>query len=623
MPGIPSHILIADLAVDSMTEPRQQSLRRIMADHPEVYHLGAVGPDLFFFAPDFGDWSVELVRIVATLYDEIVEPIVELYEKYVEPVVDFVENVAEGVEEVLDEATCGLVEQLEEEREQVTARINTILQQGLGSILFNSINVFDAMTPPIQDGDRVENWYWFDTLHNRRTASLLQEMWSRAGSDAQRAYVLGYASHYAGDFFGHQFVNTVVGSPARARLQRHHFAENMIDTHLYGKVLDEEVSGAHIHLRLPHGQDVEDEPSLLALIGRINDIPSDMREIFDLIAESKRAAFSPPIPHPQRISSEFLTAENINAAFWLLLASMRASTSTFIPPPELPSATESFEEALEALQEFLDTLTNPPQPPGGFPDTCVALWTDDCDFSLDALEEWAHAVEDALAYGLDLLQWGSQLIHDLWETMACTLTAPVKVAIRAGYYLVHLALHDILERVREVMVQTAISYPTRQWVASSPLAKSFLTVARSHVSDSKGGNYPHRAAASNAGFQSYPETEVERPATWSSSYAVGTPVEAMVGGTPLNEQLLKQFGELRLPSENIELAAESATEPLGSAVPFTKWVQEHLFNGIPGLADLCLDADRGYGHRNWEIVEGQESSVMASSHDPVTYRWSQ
>lgn len=623
MPGIPSHLLIADLTAQAMTEPEQQQLRGIVDDNREVYHLGAVGPDLCFFAPDFGNWSVELVRIVATLYDEIVQPIVQLYETFVEPLVDIVEGVAEGVEEVLDEATCGLVGQLQQEGEQVTARIEAILQQGLGSVLFNAINVFDAMTPPIQDGDRVENWYWFDTLHNRRTAALLQELWSRARSDAQRAYVLGYASHYAGDFFGHQFVNTVVGSPARARLQRHHFAENMIDTHLYGSLLGEEVSGAKIHLRLPHGQDVEDEPSLLALVGRINDIPPDMLEIFDLIADSKRAAFSAPVPHPQRIDSEFLTAENLNTAFWLLLASMRASTSTFIPPPEPPSATEALEEALEALNEFLGTLINPPQPPGGMPNVCNALWSDNCDFSLQALEEWAQAIDNALRYGLDLLQWGSQLIQDLWETMACTLTAPVKVVIRAGYYLVHLALHSILERVREVMVHTAISYPTRQWAASSPLAKSFLTVTRQHVADSRAGNYPRRAATSNAGYQSYPQTEVEEPSTWSSSYAVGTPVEAMVRGTPLNEALLRAFGDVQLPRESIDLAAQSTQQPLGSAVPFTLWVQQHLFDDIPGLADLCLDADRGYGHRNWEIEEGHESSVMAGSQDPVEYRWSQ
>ena len=623
MPGIPSHLLIADLATRALTDPGQQRLRRIITDHPEVYHLGAVGPDLCFFAPDIGDASRELVRIVATLYDEIIGPIVDLYERHIRPISELVDSVAEGVEEVLDQATCGLVGQLGAELEQVSARVDVIVQQGLGSVLVKAVNVFDVMTPPIQDGDRVENWFWFDTLHNRRTAVMLQEMWSRAGSDAQRAYVLGYASHFAGDFFGHQFVNTVVGSPARARLQRHHFAENMIDTHLYDQLLGEEVSGAKVHLRLPHGEDVEDEPSLLALIDRVNDIPGDMREIFELVADSMRAAFAAPIPHPRRIGSEFLTEEALNTAFWLLLASMRASTSTFIPRPEPPSSTEAFEEALDAIQEFLETLSNPPQPPGGFPDVCNALWDDNCDFSLDALEDWAEAVVDALGYGLDLLRWGAELVAEIWATAACTLTAPVKTVVRAGYYLVHLALHDILERVREVMVQAAISYPTRQWVASSPLAASFLTVARHHVNDSRSGHYPRRAASSNAGFQSYPETEVELPATWSSSYGFGTPVDAMVSGTPLNEALLGEFGALQLPEESIALAAQSHSEPLGSAVPFTTWVHLRLFGGLAGLPDLGLDADRGYGHRNWEMVEGHETSVMHDSDDPVVYRWSE
>lgn len=623
MPGIPSHLLIADLATRALTDPGQQPLRRIITDHPEVYHLGAVGPDLCFFAPDIGDPSWELVRTVATLYDEIIGPIVNLYEKHIQPISDLIDNVAEGVEQVLDQATCGLVGQLGAEMDQVGARVDAIVQQGLGAVLSNAINFFDIMTPPIQDGDRVENWYWFDTLHNRRTAVMLQEMWSRADSDVQRAYVLGYASHYAGDFFGHQFVNTVVGSPARARLQRHHFAENMIDAHLYDQLLDEEVSGAKVHLRLPHGQDVEDEPSLLALIDRANDIPGDMREVFALVADSMRAAFASPIPHPQRIASEFLTEEDLNTAFWLLLASMRASTSTFIPKPEPPSSTEAFEEALDAIQEFLDTLSNPPQPPGTFPDVCSALWDDSCDFYLGALEDWAEAIVDALVYGLDLLRWGTELVANIWDTAACTLTAPIKTVVRAGYYLVHLALHDILERVREIMVQAAITYPTRQWVASSPLAASFLTVDSLHVKDSRSGHYPHRAASSNAGFQSYPTTDVELPATWSSSYGFGAPVASMVSGTPLNEGLLLDFGEMLTPEKSIDLAAQSHSEPLGSGVPFTVWVQQRLFSGLAGLPDLGLDSDRGYGHRNWEMVEGHEASVQHDSDDPVVYRWSE
>lgn len=622
MPGVAMHILMADLAADALVEPADGPAQAVISNNKKMYHLGAAGPDMALFAPDFGDWAVELVRQLAKMHDDFIEPIVELHEKYIAPVTEVIDGITGAAVTTLDAATCGLIGDLQAELEAVSQRISAILQAGLGSIVVTHVNIFDKMTPKIQEGLTIEEWFWFDTLHNRRTGRFLAEMWKAAQTDAQKAYVLGYASHYAGDMIGHQFVNTVVGSPARARLQRHHFAENMIDTHVFDLLRDIEVSDSHMHLELPHGDAVEAEPSLRAVVDRLNDVPPDMVEIFQMLSVAMEASFK-DVPHPQRLSSEYLTVENLNVSFWLLLTAMRASTAAYIPPPA-PLSDEAFEEAKDAIEDFLQTATNPPLPSISLPDMCAAFWSDSCDFSAQALQDWADAVRDALEYLLEVLAWAGKLIHDLWQAMACTVTVPIKAGLQAGFYLVHSALHEALERYREVMVQAAAIYPTREWVNANPLAQSFLTISHHQFVDAAEGIYPHRAAASNAGFQSYPQTPTEEPATWSSSFVTGAKVEQIVADFPVSASHVQSFAQAADPEASRNLAEQLHATPFGSVVPYTVMVQRQLWSGAGGeIPDFSLDADRGWAHRNWLIAPGEEDRVEHSSTKIVEYGWAE
>jgi hypothetical protein len=620
MPGVPMHILMADLAADALVEPADGPIRNAIDSNRKMYRLGAAGPDMALFAPDFGEWSVKLVRELAEFHDEYIEPIVELYEKYIEPVTDVVDEIKEGVVTALDAATCGLIGDFQAELDAVSQRISGILQAGLGSIIVTHVNIFDAMTPPIQEGKTIDDWFWFDTLHNRRTGVFLDSMWARAQTDAQKAYVLGYASHYAGDLIGHQFVNAVVGSPARARLQRHHFGENMIDTHVFDQIRGAEVSDSHIHLDLPHGDEVEAESSLRAVVDRLNDVPADMVEIFEMISAAMESAFK-DVPHPKRINTEYLTVENLNTAFWLLLTAMKAGTASFIPPPK-PLSDEALNRAVDAIEDFLQTATNPPLPSIPVPDVCAALWSDDCDFSLQAVQDWVDAVADALQYLLEVLAWAGKLIHDLWLAMACTVTAPIKAGLQAGFYVVHSALHEALERLREVMVQAAAIYPTRQWVKAHPLAQSFLTISQKQIVEARERIYPHRAAQSNAGFQAYPQTTTELPATWPSSFESGAKVEQIVADFPVSLAAVQALGQAATPQLSRDLAEQLNQTPLGSVVPYTQMLHRQIWSGAAGaIPDFSMDADRGWAHRNWVIKPGNESSVIYNSAQPVDYDW--
>lgn len=622
MPGIPSHILIAEQAIQTFSPTSDSEVYAIVNQHPNLVRLGSVGPDLAFFAPDFGDWSVALVRILAEFYDDAIKPIVELYEDWVEPVLDTLNQIEDNVEVVLDAVTCDLVSTLSDNVDAVATRVSGVLQGIALNVVADAVNIFDHMTPPIQKGKTESDWFWFDTLHNRRTGRFITEMWQRADTDEKKAYVLGYSCHFAGDFIGHQFVNTVVGSPARARLQRHHFAENIIDTHLYDRLRATEVTGSKVHLGLPHGSDVESANSLLVLLDNPNEVPGDMQPIFEMFADAMRAAFE-DTPHPQRIASEYLTVENLNTAFWLLLVAMRASTSSHIPPPSYPGD-QVLGAINDAMADFLASASNPPAPSFSAPDFCANFWSENCDFSVAKVQEWLETVVDSAAYLGELLVWAGDLIRDLTRVFACALTAPVKLAIHGAFWLIHEALHALLTNLREGLVMAALISPEAGWAESNPIAQSLLNVSSVHKDDAKARRYPHRAAESNAGFHAYPTTQPEQPTTVPSGFMAGTTPEGFVQEFQVAEELLKKFAEAADPASSRQVAIDSASQPLGSVVPFEVILMRALVNDdLSVFSDWSLDSDRGCGYLNWRMNPGTENAVAWDSSDGVQHDWSE
>ena len=622
MPGIVSHILMMDESVSDLSPTTDSELFAIANLHADMVRFGAVGPDLTFFAPDFGDWSVALVRILTEFYDEAVKPIVDLYEQWVEPVLDVFDEVEEGVETVLDEVTCNLVSTLQDHITLVLDRVSGIGQGVLLNLFNKVVNIFDHMGPRIQRGETEDQWYWFDTVHNRRTGPFIEEMWARADTDAKKAYVLGYASHYSGDIIGHSFVNTVVGSPARGRLQRHHFVENIIDTRLYDLLRTGEVAGSRVHLLLPHGADVEAAPSLTVLLDNPNAVPDDMRPIFEMIAEALEATYNDPDNHPKRIESEYLTVDHLNTAFWLLLVTMKASTSNYIPPPVFPSD-EVLGAINSAMADFLTTATNPPTPSASLPDVCFALWDTDCNFSLEALNEWLDSLWDTFAYFGELLAYLGEVVTDFWQVFACTFTAPARVALEGAVWLLHEALHAMLTYLREALVQAALLLPEVGWATTNPVALSFWTISRQQITEARQGRYPHRAGETNSGYHTYPSTPTECPPTLPSGFSAGTTADQIVDGVALVPPLIEQFLSAAEPAKTWETAADNLSVPFGSTVPLTTAIMRGLIAGDTSLlGDFSLDHDRGYGYLNWRIDRGFEPSVEWDSPDDVPHNWS-
>ena len=100
-----------------------KELGRLMQQHANFAALGAIGPDLFFFLPDFRDVKLGPVPIplssvlsnfthyLLKLYDAV-DPYVTKYEKYLGPIVQDTEEeisrLTGGLSEVVGDVICDL-----------------------------------------------------------------------------------------------------------------------------------------------------------------------------------------------------------------------------------------------------------------------------------------------------------------------------------------------------------------------------------------------------------------------------------------------------------------------------------------------------------------------------------
>lgn len=621
MPGPASHMFIADKVAEMFSIFSDAEIYRLTSgDNKKYYKMGSSGPDLFFFAPDYE--TILYPSLLLPYLRDVVQPIREVYENVIEPVVDAIEGVEEAVEVVLDEVTCNAVSTVTDRVDAINESLAGIRDSFIVYVFTESVNMFDLMRPPHQNGEDEEKWYWFDILHSRRTGEFLKKMWENSETDEQKAYVLGYATHVAADVSGHPYVNQAVGGAPRAFNQRHHFVENIMDTWFYDQELSPpaNITNAKLHRELPHGEDLDDEGTLFAVLDGTAEIKDDLQKIFGMVNKSMDETF-PNAERPQYLPNGITSAEDINLAYWLLLASYKISTDSFIPRPEEPLGS-TLDDIVEAVEEFLDNVANPPTPPSAPSDLCFSFWSDDCDFSLDALQEWMEHLWDNIVYLGELIGWAASVLKDLFDILACTITAPAKAVVSSLLWLIQSAIYAILEEIREALVLAAIVHPQPEWVRSNPIAKGIIELSNRSLNEARRGLYPHRAQPSNEPFLGYPTTPVENEPTVPGPYPPGsTPASMLTGiGNGENLDLFKEYAESESPevTRNIEFSTiQQETLP---AIPLAMKIFETLRAEGKKIPDWNLDADRGYHYKNWKA---NWDNLAHYSADTIDEKWHQ
>jgi len=227
--------------------PEPSRLVDLVTMSPHYYSLGAIGPDLFMFLPDFrgkgvSNFLITIVRFLEDAYVQLDKFILEDWERYFGP----------GTEN-LDEAISRLTGDLSTVVNKIMGELSAIMILALEDVGSQSSDWFEKFSLGLDKGFDNRDFLWSDMLHYRKTSRFAAALWQvaqakedsadpadpKAVDDAQkwadriRAYSLGWMTHLGTDTTSHPFVNQKSGGPYRTHWQRHHLVENHMDAQTY------------------------------------------------------------------------------------------------------------------------------------------------------------------------------------------------------------------------------------------------------------------------------------------------------------------------------------------------------------------------------------------------------
>ncbi len=595
MPKTAIHVIVLDEVIRrlKMSENEvEKKLGMLMSQHRSAAVLGAIGPDLFCWAPDFEaarkvynfykNW-----KMVVDLYNEIIGKVVRAIEALGEPVEDAVESLAPS--------TISLVKMLIEEVNEAVRLLKSVIATTLFSGVIEGYNalsdisgsprlfhaLFDELMPPMQKGKRESEWYWLDMLHYRDTGRFAANLINSAEQDPQIAYALGYLTHIATDIVGHGYINQIVGGPYRMHPQRHITVENFIDSWKFYEVYNASINEKlHSILELP------------------STLPP---EIINLIHDSFKKTYEER-PHLNRINKSyngFLRREDIAATYDAFRLTIEALKSISIRPPEEP-----FSGVMDVLSEALSGIHAPPSPPKPkrICDIEDILAIGLTERSRECYEEFAKSIEEWLEYLGELLEWTLETILAIIDFIATALLSLAINTLMAILYAIQLSLYILLRNFRQVYVLAGLLYPEPDELESAHARNLITNYQCESIVGPRG--YPRLHSCDLNNLQC-PSTEIEQPGTIPALYHRGA--ETTPNSFIINEEFSQQtidfiiqYSTAPTPEKTREL--EMAGHALGNAVSLSRWLILNAFlnNNLDIVyTDWNLDSDRGYGYKCW------------------------
>ena len=621
-------------------------LGQIMQERSNFAALGAIGPDLFFFLPDFRDTKVgpvdiplssvlaNFVHYLLKLYDAV-DPYVTKWEKYLGPI-------TEDTQEEISRLTGGLSEVVGD----VAGELSGILITALEDLATQNWDLFTFFSMGHNKGWDEQAFLWSDMLHYRRTGQFGRALWRSASAmedtderEKAQAYALGYMTHVGADVTGHAFVNAIAGGPFRLHWQRHHLVENHMDSFwylrdpnrpgsttqypqftesaLYYDVAFDESDGSVVpRPGYPTGNTLRENWERRRLL----DIDSTLAEpIATLLHDAIKDVFYSNGVHPRILREEDgrPTVELIEETYRLLFAFLKLTTvDGFSHEPPAPP------DVFPNLQ--FPTPSDPQESAPGS-DSGDSNWFDD-------LLDFLLSIINGLAYILEVAVYLATLP---WAILADLATYPIRIGL---YYALELPLYHLLKTFRSALVMTGYFMPMDDEISLGlvtiglPDAAVFQMVMAdigdvfpANSQDAVDKNpfadrlYPHLFATESDG-----RTPAEFHSPWL--YPAGQPTEnegTIAGPYPrranpnvlfqpvaTNAAVRDQLETSPSPQwvdQNARAMLRADTH-LGDATSFSAyqiWLHTRSSpqpaNGkdIP-YVDWNLDADRGYGYKSWD-----------------------
>ena len=592
------HIVLKEATTQLAVSPHPAAAAAsgiIMAELPSAV-IGSVGPDLFFWGPDY-----EIVDKIYRLYCNI-EEVVAVYNQVIEPirrVKDAVGEATDAAVGTLAPSTVELVKLLVAEVRQAADLFKSALGMNLLSGVLTGANLltdaaglgsaarqfFQMFVPDVHHNRQEKDWYWFDMLHYRRTGVFAQHLVSAAHSNQQKAFAYGYLSHIAADVVGHPYVNMIVGSPYRLNVQRHVAAENFQDAWKYHRYY----SGESIN------------QTLLARMGLPQTLPPG---VGDLLDTAFRAAYGslPPPRRPGRLAGDgYYTRADIDTTYDVFYKVLKLMESMAVERP-----TEPFTGAADILADALAAFSPPPDPPDTSSSSCS--WEDILSLGLtensrDCYENFFEEVANWLSYLGELLVWTLETLRNLLDlVLALILSLPICVLL-ALLYGIQLLCYQAYRTARMALSTSGFVMPEPDELQTS-IGRNLITLADACVFNFK--NFPSRGVPETSHLVCpAPLTEDPKTAACLHERGIASTPDLFIQGVPFDETVLQQYATASDPAQTRSLAGDRLA--IGNATDFTAWMiwQAHAGPQTEEIRQVLfrnwnLDSDRGYAYHTWQ-----------------------
>jgi len=442
--------------------PSASDLQTIARGSPAYVALGAIGPDIFFFLPDFkppiGNMLWKLSSTIRDLYTWWDDNFLGPYESQIGPISD-------NLNDELNALSGGLKDAVE----AIFSQAFAFLKDFVLRLILEQYDFFGLLSSGVPTGYDEKTFFWSDMLHYRETYRFGAALWQRASDPSvvpdpeQRerfqAFALGWMSHLATDVTGHAFVNQKAGGPYRLHWQRHHLVENHMDALVYNtdhgtQAIYQQMANSALHLWLAFNPDGSSRVDLFQaepnppypdgdhsadIVGRhaVWDFDSDLPdELAQFLSDTLKSVYTSALSAPNdgmvdccptiistldsRVpleASGFAEPADIAGAYWWLYKYVKWTTTDYykIRKPEPPDVV--------VIPSF-------PSPPGSGDSDPGPGADDDSSF-------W----DDLLNFLLALFAWGAYLI----EIAVWPVAAIAGIIGGAATYGLREALYEYLE----------------------------------------------------------------------------------------------------------------------------------------------------------------------------------
>lgn len=589
------HIVLKEAVTElfvSENEVARDAASIVQSEIPSAF-IGSVGPDLFFWGPDY-----EIVDKLYKLYRNIAD-VIEIYNKVVEPIRKVKDAVGEPVEdlvETLAPSTVDLIRHLLNEIEETAELFKSAIGTGIFAGVLEGANLltdaagigslshqfFQQFVPDLQNNENEENWYWFDMLHYRYTGDFARNLVQSANTSTEKAFAYGYLSHIAADVTGHPYVNQIVGSPYRLNVHRHVTAENYQDSWKYAMYYN--------------GESINQ--TLFARLGLPESLPKD---VGDLLHSTFINTYS-SVNHPKRLPGDgYYTREQIDLTYEVFYKILKLMESMAVERP-----TEPFSGVADILADALDRFSPPPDPPDTQSSACG--WDDILSFGLtsssrECYENFFEEVADWLSYLGELIIWSLETLRNLIDLLlTLLLSIPISVLL-AILYGIQLLCYQIYRSARMVLSTNGFVMPEPDELDNS-IARNLITTYQNCTYNFK--NFPSRGKPVTNNLVC-PISMTEQPVTAAAFHPasiMSTP-DRFISEEPFNETAVRTYA-ISAESPGQTRSIQSDRMSIGNARDFTAWMIQnaHADNLSDEILKILytnwnLDSDRGYGYRTW------------------------